>query len=156
MPGRRNRDTRELLCAIENNLVWIFDPAHWGCATSDSGLGRRFISLKLRRTRWKPGSHFGLATRISRLEARFLLDLRLKEPARCRSCETKQRHLSTSEFDRRLRLDYSFRDRRHSLRRICAILPSAQISTSVPSSMTQSGGMRKNSVGRVAIRTRPE
>jgi hypothetical protein len=33
---------------------------------------------------------------------------------------------------------------------------SPYISTSAPSSMTRSGGMRKNSVGRVAIRTRPE
>jgi hypothetical protein len=31
-----------------------------------------------------------------------------------------------------------------------------QISTSAPSSMTRSGGMRKNSVGRVAMRARPE
>jgi hypothetical protein len=30
------------------------------------------------------------------------------------------------------------------------------ISTSAPSSMTRSGGMRKNSVGRVAMRARPE
>jgi hypothetical protein len=36
------------------------------------------------------------------------------------------------------------------------LLSDPHISTSAPSSMTRSGGIRKNSVGRVAMRTRPE
>ena len=37
-----------------------------------------------------------------------------------------------------------------------SLCPNPHISTSAPSSMTRSGGMRKKSVGRVAMRARPE